>query len=152
MPVTIKPTCSHIFHIFHRCICWMYMHICVIFWVTSINHMRMRTVHILHKLHFCYLHIPPNEYGCHTKNIGHTILILSWHINMKLVHTWQKKASYMQYQLHIFLPYMCQKQICLLNSTYMPYFDGQISGIYIPIYATHEITGINYLTRSSVHI
>ena len=115
---------------------------CVIYELTSINHVIRKVVYILCKLHFMLLVYITIKYGYHTANIGHTPLILYGQTDVTLWHTCAKTATSTSRVAAIYVP-----------KTYMPTRLHIIYAIYLKaiLRATNEVTGISRETRAFAH-
>ena len=62
------------------------------------------------------------------------------------------KTEELQPLLHKLLKYMCQKQICPQPCKCMAYLSGTYMGMHMHICVIYEVTGINHVTRRTVHM
>ena len=128
----------------------IYVHLLFHIYATKIKYLIRSTSHILSKLISCYWHIPLHTYGCHTATLAHTLFILYCHTDPTLVlHTCAKlqptTASNSQHvDTHVSETYSPTKL-----QSYAMYL---IWGMSMHTYATQEFTGINHVTRGTIHI
>ena len=102
----------------------------------------------------CYWHILLKKYVWHITIIDHTLINMFWHIDPTLVHMSQSKTC-----SNIYFTCYCHK--CTRNRHahqirhICHIFDYHLWGMYVHImyiYVLYEVTGINHVTRSPVHI
>ena len=128
----------------------MFVNICATYEVISINYVTRTTVHVLSKLHFMLLAYITNKYDCHIPNIGHTVFLLYWHIDLTLMHACAKTQPSATCTLHVIGIYMPETNMPTKLYIYAIFFM-HIYGGYICIYVTPVKSWVSTIWPGMLH-